>query len=101
RRGDSAQRGGYPGVRGPVLPRRQRLVHSVRGEGGGRGLWRRLPRLSRPGPALDLGGSSAQQRRNPFDRAPVAGCNPLAETPVEDRKSTRLNSSHVKISYAV
>src|SRR5690606_41749812 len=40
-----------------------------------------------------------QQRREMFDWQPVAECE-LPET-LEDRKSTRLNSSHVKISYAV
>src|SRR5699024_11545569 len=31
----------------------------------------------------------------------VADVNPAAKTLIEDRKSTRLNSSHVSISYAV
>src|SRR2546430_8432411 len=31
----------------------------------------------------------------------VGGADPVAEVAVEDRKSTRLNSSHSQISYAV
>src|SRR5690606_39586194 len=34
------------------------------------------------------------------DRAPEGAIEPLALTAERDRKSTRLNSSHVKISYA-
>src|ERR1035441_8541132 len=33
--------------------------------------------------------------------ATVPGCDHLPEAPVPDRKSTRLNSSHLGISYAV
>src|SRR5438067_7171580 len=31
----------------------------------------------------------------------ASACQPKVETPAADRKSTRLNSSHVSISYAV
>src|SRR5690606_40065932 len=37
----------------------------------------------------------------PPPSAPPASCRPSARSSARDRKSTRLNSSHVKISYAV
>src|SRR5204863_4311243 len=41
-------------------------------------------------------------RREPCRREPLTGCARLSRlTPLLDRKSTRLNSSHVEISYAV
>src|SRR5690606_41235337 len=45
----------------------------------------------------------AGPRKQPHERVPYCGANPIADMWAErsDRKSTRLNSSHVKISYAV
>src|SRR5690606_41002799 len=43
--------------------------------------------------------SKKYQREDMFCPAPVRVCIALRQ--LEDRKSTRLNSSHVKISYAV
>src|SRR5690606_42123566 len=66
-----------------------------------------------PGPGIQKGtqvvaGMTAVHHRDVFGRS---GCNDLAaagtavgakiDYPVGDRKSTRLNSSHVKVSYAV
>src|SRR5690554_7381034 len=39
--------------------------------------------------------------RDEVDRAVVVDCGEIANVIVEDRKSTRLNSSHVRTSYAV
>src|SRR5215469_11149586 len=44
-------------------------------------------------------GEEAQQAARP--RAPLDGAQEPARDPLADRKSTRLNSSHVEISYAV
>src|SRR5690606_14036442 len=81
-----------PGA-GSTSPARQRLCHErVLG-------FPRRPRklrLGRPrqGNARRLG--RRQERRRPAQHAALGGGVPDA-----DRKSTRLNSSHVKISYAV
>src|SRR5690606_41378244 len=58
--------------------------------------WSRLPPRQRPGavPA----GARRGSRRTPCPRCPVSSAAPTCPL---DRKSTRLNSSHVKISYAV
>src|SRR5689334_24839644 len=40
-------------------------------------------------------------RRGPRAAAPAAGAGPATERALADRKSTRLNSSHSSISYAV
>src|SRR5690606_42133173 len=48
--------------------------------------------------------SGGSQRHNPDAQSSRRGCatpQPFWHTPPRDRKSTRLNSSHVKISYAV
>src|SRR5690606_29388812 len=62
------------------------------------------------GPVADLEGAEADQRhlfafdQGLFDRAQdrlnALACSPFGQARL-DRKSTRLNSSHVKISYAV
>src|SRR5690606_41402415 len=66
---------GHRGIR-PLRLRRRGLVELRRGEGGA-DVGGAAPRLVRPQP------------------------RPLRVGPPVDRKSTRLNSSHVKISYAV
>src|SRR5699024_11679465 len=43
----------------------------------------------------------ADRSQQPERRAEVGGHHPLGDEQEEDRKSTRLNSSHVSISYAV
>src|SRR5699024_11546480 len=50
-----------------------------------------------------LSGSTKVMVRPPISSAPasITWSNPMAGTTPEDRKSTRLNSSHVSISYAV
>src|SRR5690606_41653180 len=45
--------------------------------------------------------NSPQRSANSPRRAAAASSSPRAPTRSRDRKSTRLNSSHVKISYAV
>src|SRR5690606_39384589 len=55
----------------------------------------RRPRRPPPPPAPRL------RRRRPNTRAAARSSGPLARHSPGDRKSTRLNSSHVKISYAV
>src|SRR5690606_39402594 len=50
---------------------------------------------------LGIGLPPGAERARPAERALAAGAHPLVLLLVEDRKSTRLNSSHVKISYAV
>src|SRR5207302_11076748 len=44
------------------------------------------------------GSCKSQSHRHAYDRPPIVAARGL---PAPDRKSTRLNSSHVKISYAV
>src|SRR5690606_41370832 len=106
--------GGLPERRG----RGSRQVGGWRGRGGGCVGWRRARRVGvgvrgvrrRSGPTgrLHEGRSQRQERR------PGGGCGRLpgrrsqtgravqeVRAAPEDRKSTRLNSSHVKISYAV
>src|SRR5690606_41684785 len=51
--------------------------------------------------ALRRGGPAGDQRRSPEGPAPAALHHRLVLLLLRDRKSTRLNSSHVKISYAV
>src|SRR2546429_3511740 len=56
-------------------------------------------------PALRTFSSNSPTSRNPFWRPPVTnvfrGCGAVFYKEVQDRKSTRLNSSHGYISYAV
>src|SRR5690606_40578520 len=80
------RRGGVPpvGVAGGPLPRAS--LRSAAGPfGGGTG----LPHAA---PGESGGGGAGAAAEGPPLRGPAAGL---------DRKSTRLNSSHVKISYAV
>src|SRR5687768_18023184 len=67
----------------------------VRGRGGLRGVPRTGPRAHPPG---EQGRGAALPRTEEVGRE--AGLD-LPVEPVEDRKSTRLNSSHGYISYAV
>src|SRR5690606_39790652 len=46
-------------------------------------------------------GRSRMRRARAFASSVCAGLSPDVSTTTRDRKSTRLNSSHVKISYAV
>src|SRR3712207_7266779 len=64
------------------------------GRGAGTARGRRRPRLRQPDPLLAPGAAAAARRR----RAGVGGPARLGR---RDRKSTRLNSSHANISYAV
>src|SRR5690606_40370358 len=64
------------------------------GAGEGRGLGRLRRRLARPRRGAAPAGAVGQGRGHPQGRAQSVAVQP-------DRKSTRLNSSHVKISYAV
>src|SRR5690349_22888933 len=58
------------------------------------------PELARP--ALRARPDRVEQRRHAIHDVEVLGDEPdLEVAPVRDRKSTRLNSSHVEISYAV
>src|SRR5256885_12296695 len=52
--------------------------------------WLNSPSPSRP-----------RARRSPGCRGRIGDCSPLTKTASRDRKSTRLNSSHLVISYAV
>src|SRR6266702_1589194 len=47
------------------------------------------------------GGTHASRRPLPLMKVVPLHCLPARPTPTGDRKSTRLNSSHVAISYAV
>src|SRR5690554_5604037 len=49
---------------------------------------------------LELADDASASAQPPAAAAPTARA-PDAEAPAQDRKSTRLNSSHVRISYAV
>src|SRR5437879_11591904 len=60
-------------------------------------LTRRAPRAHPPG-VLGRGGCQTPKRRGPARRA---RCGPRRAAAFGDRKSTRLNSSHRCISYAV
>src|SRR5690606_41868444 len=53
--------------------------------------------VERPGPAAGAGGDRRRLRGRRRARSDGGGGGPVPQ----DRKSTRLNSSHVKISYAV
>src|SRR6266511_5518944 len=80
---------------------RQRHVHRQRGYGGdgvGQRLHRDAPRRPGPDPPRDVHGAVALPVRPRLVGTPGARRTDEAWT---DRKSTRLNSSHVKISYAV
>src|SRR5690606_41611497 len=48
----------------------------------------------------DFGREGHHRRGGPADRIGIGRCQ-RRQPPLRDRKSTRLNSSHVKISYAV
>src|SRR5690606_40797223 len=45
--------------------------------------------------------SNERDQSHPFQGVPVQQAHPAGRAEEQDRKSTRLNSSHVKISYAV
>src|SRR2546426_4504994 len=68
---------------------RRTAMHVVGGEGGREQPGQELARLFGLETLPSLDGGAARERR----------CEPLQ--PVGDRKSTRLNSSHLVISYAV
>src|SRR3712207_9088017 len=70
----------------PVLPRREPLGAHAGQRGGLVRDGDRLPRRARAGRGV---------------AAPRAALTSVAEVPPADRKSTRLNSSHANISYAV
>src|SRR5690606_42096471 len=76
-----------------ALPIFQAVVPAVLHEGGGRGAHgaRQRQRVGKRRRQVDC----LPPRRQPGD------CSGHGEGADEDRKSTRLNSSHVKISYAV
>src|SRR5690606_41223021 len=80
----------------PPKIRKLGIVGRVANAGGGEPLRStaclRPPRASRPSPLASSTDSSMR-----FAAASVSSC----ERSGRDRKSTRLNSSHVKISYAV
>src|SRR5690606_42005447 len=83
RRSSDLERGGGRPLRrslGEARAEWSRPAHGAKGASG----------ANRPGAALGADGSRAARR--PIGRGDLAGL---------DRKSTRLNSSHVKISYAV
>src|SRR5690606_40932435 len=100
----------HPGVlrHGARRPRRRRppparpvLLVAARRDPRGRAP--RLRARHRPDPPRSGAGAAMSAERAPTLRQ-ILGYPPLAETVSltgEDRKSTRLNSSHVKISYAV
>src|SRR5690606_39611576 len=76
---------------------RSRSLHGAVAKWLGNGLqnhhtWVRIPSAP-PGKALSANGSAGCERRRGSARPAGTRCT--------DRKSTRLNSSHVKISYAV
>src|SRR5256885_10903697 len=82
----------------PIPPCRRSAVRARAARRGGRGRAHgsrvraaRSPARSHPGRA----GRACTTTRPPFRRAPASG------RPSRDRKSTRLNSSHLVISYAV
>src|SRR5437899_10947229 len=54
-----------------------------------------------PGPLLRRAGQRRRQRHPGGTAGPAHGADPVESNPGEDRKSTRLNSSHLGISYAV
>src|SRR5690349_23443532 len=69
-----------------------------RNESGGRGNPRRYPRpVARHGP----GGRHRLLEKSGRHARPARGGTCRSGAIAEDRKSTRLNSSHVEISYAV
>src|SRR5947209_12536885 len=51
--------------------------------------------------ALPISPADEQAGGIPVERVPVAGADPRTRSTGIDRKSTRLNSSHANISYAV
>src|SRR6266508_5847995 len=55
----------------------------------------------RPFPAITSVDGRSQRRMDAIHRVGVAGTAQRRDPAVADRKSTRLNSSHVAISYAV
>src|SRR5690606_39429556 len=66
--------------------------------------WAMLPALTAATARSTSGCALAARAASPVRRASRKAMNGLGnteETPETDRKSTRLNSSHVKISYAV
>src|SRR5690606_32035598 len=91
---------GKSGERGPGKRGRARRGAAPREPGGGRSIrWRGGPRFPDRGAAWRSGrgksGRGLRPGKRGWKRARGRG------RPPGDRKSTRLNSSHVKISYAV
>src|SRR5690625_6552050 len=72
--------------------------HGAPGPGG---LHRLLLVPGRDGRAPHIGRSPRQIDRHPFSSCFLTCADPTAGSRTSDRKSTRLNSSHVAISYAV
>src|SRR6266496_5220002 len=96
--GDDPNRSGRPARPGPRLGRRGGRQEERRSEKERRGQERQAarPRDARPAPLRVLA------REHPFHRRADRGRRRRgALLPGRDRKSTRLNSSHVEISYAV
>src|SRR5690554_7601307 len=99
-----------PGLRGPEAvrslspPRKAAAATSL--YPARRARWPRLGRHSRRGSPVqrlqvrELPTNLSTHREHPTQPPPPAARVPVARL-LEDRKSTRLNSSHVRISYAV
>src|SRR6266498_4475862 len=82
------------------MPRRGRIYKVMVSEGVGILLWISRPRRRRPASPLQPEATEPtppELRTGARDGLTVAA----DRLPAEDRKSTRLNSSHVRISYAV
>src|SRR3712207_8676134 len=75
------------------------LFRSVPGGGPEPGLLA-APLLGPPEPGAGVAGGNVHLWRDP-DRRRQRGREPPPPVPARDRKSTRLNSSHANISYAV
>src|SRR5207302_10974133 len=84
-------------VRSPHSFPTRRSSDLVRQGAPGRARRRRLPAARRP----DQGGLDGAADVGPGARRPALLDRVVEQREDEDRKSTRLNSSHVKISYAV
>src|SRR5690349_10763041 len=89
-----------PGVGAPTTPlrRRRALDLDLRHEAAGSGRWG-LPSSRASGEAEGRDGDDEGEGADEVDRG--ADERDAVGVGVEDRKSTRLNSSHVEISYAV